>query len=151
MSLAHVLDCTTRLSGRCGCTTNGYGDYLEHCGGLVLAYMGSVFGVDFDSGGTDATATANATWYIATVAPRFPKAWGSASATTYLRGSPLIVSWEHSASSPTGTLTLLRTATADGSGPPASLPVRVLNCGVPSVVLLLLGTAQRFVGCDVTY
>jgi hypothetical protein len=57
--------------------TLGWGNYTEHCGGFIMALMEGPFGMDFDS---DHEADA-------TFSPRFPKAWTSAQAEVYVRGT----------------------------------------------------------------
>ena len=39
----------TVAAKKCGCTTSGFGDYLEHCGGIILTVVEGVFGLNFDS------------------------------------------------------------------------------------------------------
>eukprot|EP00756_Hemistasia_phaeocysticola_P028835 Hpha_TRINITY_DN16194_c8_g1::TRINITY_DN16194_c8_g1_i1::g.7241::m.7241 len=67
---------------RCGCTTAGYGDYLEHCGGIIWSVVEGVFGLSFES----------TPLWAAEITPRFPQQWRNASLTTYVRGSALRVS-----------------------------------------------------------
>jgi hypothetical protein len=59
--------------------TAGWGNYTEHAGGYVWAVIGGPLGVDFDS---DEHA-------VATIAPRLPAEWTSASTELYLRGTKL--------------------------------------------------------------
>eukprot|EP00940_MAST-03C_sp_MAST-3C-sp2_P002997 g2997.t1 len=69
---------------KCGCTTSGFGDYLEHCGGIILTVVEGVFGLNFDS----------TTDYAAEIDPRFPNDWTNASMRTFVRGGALALSYE---------------------------------------------------------
>eukprot|EP00938_MAST-03A_sp_MAST-3A-sp1_P007129 g7129.t1 len=63
---------------KCGCTTSGYGDYLEHCGGLIWSVVDGLFGWNFESKSTE---------YVASIEPRFPSSWSKHSEmVTTLRG-----------------------------------------------------------------
>ena len=121
---------------KCGCTTAGFGDYLEHCGGLVWTVVEGTFGLDFDSsaGGGGQSAP----HFAATIEPRFPTAWVNASLVTAVRGSDLTVRW----SSQAGGEALALSVPA-GAEP---VPIRVLGCGLPAadqVVLVSPGAAQH--------
>jgi len=110
---------------KCGCTTSGFGDYLEHCGGLIWAVVEGVFGLDFDSGDG----------FVATIEPRFPDSWPNASLTTSLRGRQLSVVWHGS------TLTL-KAKYMDEVEKYEKLLVRVKGCRPPSPVILELESGR---------
>jgi len=70
----------------CGCTTSGFGDYLEHCGGLIWSVVDGLFGWNFDSKSNE---------YAATIEPRFPSSWTKRSEMkTSLRGLEVDVRYE---------------------------------------------------------
>ena len=85
--------------------TKGWGNYTEHCGGYMWAVAEGPFGADFDS---DEEA-------VATIQPRFPAGWNSASAEFYVRGTRLRVAFARSGGK--GRLTLAASGAAQ--------PVRV--------------------------
>jgi hypothetical protein len=66
--------------------TAGWGNYTEHSAGYVWAVAGGPFGADFDS---DEHA-------VATIEPRFPSEWTSASAEFYVRGTRLKMAYSRS-------------------------------------------------------
>ena len=66
--------------------TKGWGNYTEHCGGYFWAMAEGPFGVSFDSDGQA----------VATIEPRFPTEWTSASAEFYVRGTRLQISFARS-------------------------------------------------------
>lgn len=70
---------------RCGCTTSGFGDYLEHCGGLIWSVTEGMFGVNFDSNASAGT--------VATISPHFPHTWTSAAMSTRIRGIDVDIEW----------------------------------------------------------
>ena len=71
---------------KCGCTTSGYGDYLEHCGGLIWSVVDGLFGWNFESKSTE---------YVASIEPRFPSSWSKHSEmVTTLRGLEVRVRYE---------------------------------------------------------
>ena len=61
-----------------GCSTKGYGDYTEHCAGLVWAVVEGIFGARLDSDMSDNT--------VAAIEPQFPPEWRTASMRVPLRG-----------------------------------------------------------------
>ena len=69
-----------------GCSTKGYGDYTEHCAGLVWAVVEGIFGARLDSDMSDKT--------VAAIEPQFPPEWRTASMRVPLRGYVLRLSWE---------------------------------------------------------
>jgi len=73
---------------KCGCTTEGYGDYLEHCGGLIWAVTEGVFGLNFDTfAGYENEGTYVATMSIFTLQGLAFVSWRIASIRFYLRGA----------------------------------------------------------------
>jgi hypothetical protein len=113
---------------KCGCTTAGFGDYLEHCGGLIWTTVEGPFGLDFDS-----RAGSGAGSWHARIEPRFPSSWRHASMHTSVRGSELHVAWRQ----PGDQLTL---AVAKGG---ADVRVDVVGCGPERVAVVSSG--QPFV------
>jgi hypothetical protein len=105
--------------------TSGWGNYTEHCGGYLWAVSEGPFGADFDS---DEQAAA-------TVQPRFPAEWTSASAEFYVRGTRLRMIFARSGGM--GRLTL------SASGAPQLVRVR-LEDGRTEIVRAQTGITRNW-------
>lgn len=116
---------------KCGCTTSGYGDYLEHCGGFIWTIIEGVFGINFDS-------TIN---YTATIAPRFPLSWANANASVYIRGTNVQVLWERY-SNADATLTISQTG-----GTNQQLKLRAGCNGIGDKFFVLLSNKPFILQC----
>eukprot|EP00939_MAST-03C_sp_MAST-3C-sp1_P002685 g2685.t1 len=106
----------------CGCTTSGFGDYFEHCGGLVWSVVEGVFGLDFDSTPS----------YVATLEPHFPSTWKNASMRTRLRGRNLSLSLLED------TVRVSLDASGD-RGDDEGLSIRVVGCTPSGVAYIPVG------------
>jgi len=73
------------MNGRPVAGTNGGGNYTEHSGGYIWAILEGPFGIDFCS---DKDAMAN-------IHIRFPEKWINASASVYIRGIKLYLSYNN--------------------------------------------------------
>ena len=115
---------------KCGCTTSGYGDYLEHCGGLIWTVTEGVFGISFDS----------TSEYAAKIEPNFftTQGWKTASLTTRIRGLDVTIEWN----APTITV-----SGGDNHGDFDSVNV-LLGCGAnPSAVVPLAPKKEHSINC----
>ena len=101
---------------KCGCTTSGYGDYLEHCGGLIWSVVDGLFGWNFDSKSTE---------YVASIEPRFPSSWSKQSEMiTTIRGLEVQVRYDRS-----GILTLNGLGSGgDDDDKYSAIRIRIVGC-----------------------
>lgn len=122
---------------KCGCTTSGFGDYLEHCAGLIWTVVEGLFGLDFDSraAGSHGNGRLRDDSWMARIEPHFPKAWRNASMTTFVRGSQLKVEW----SQPGNRLTL-----SVGKGD-ANVRIKVVGCSLDAESVVVVTYSSPFV------
>lgn len=135
-----------------GCSTKGFGDYTEHCGGYIWAVVEGMFGLNLDSDSAKRT--------VASIYPQLPPEWNTASLRIPLRGMELRLKWER----PVIELLLLSSAPLSPSATriqKEGLRVRMADRCVPQqpseaekgmdmdiIALLRVGQPLRFVCTD---
>ena len=107
--------------------TSGYGDYFEHCGGVIWSVVEGPFGLNFDS---DAEAAA-------TLTPRFPEEWTEASLAVFLRGLELDLEWK------SGVLRLTAAAGEISDVGDATVAIRVICNETAQAQMVTLGAGSR--------